>query len=136
MVSANGSLKASDAVWKSMPCLARFARLFLSSHSKAMVHYEKCKYNCQYRSKNPAARLLCDVVIRVQTKLCQHVTSVLTYPFSGSIDGSVVTSERSAKVFRCLGITPPCVKLLSRFNHQFSKGFQLFLFGSERRPPV
>src|SRR6266550_6819502 len=48
MVSANGSANASEAVWKSMPCLARFARLFPSSHSKAMTHYDKRKYICQY----------------------------------------------------------------------------------------
>src|SRR5260370_34334815 len=42
------SSKASEAVWKSIPYLARFAWLFLSSHSKAISHYGKRKYICQY----------------------------------------------------------------------------------------
>src|SRR6266480_146124 len=64
MVSANGSANASEAVWKSMPCLARFARLFPSSHSKAMTHYDKRKYICQYNIARTKLRVRFDFFSR------------------------------------------------------------------------
>src|SRR6266404_541674 len=72
MVSANGSAKASEVVWKSMPCLAGFAWLFFSSHSKAMAHYDKRKYICQY---NIASAQVCLRFLAFPRSSCHTVFS-------------------------------------------------------------
>jgi len=69
-----------------MPCTARFARLFPSSHSKAMTHYDKRKYICKYNIARTKLRVRFDffsILPVIKTKSAPHRWSVSLAHASG-----------------------------------------------------